>query len=79
LEAMASGRPVIAYRSGGALETIVENQTGIFFDEQTEIDLAQAVGRYYQIDFNPELIRDHTLKFNKEIFKEKIISTINSL
>ena len=72
LEAMASGRPVIAYRGGGALETVIENETGIFFDEQTEIDLAQAVGRYYQTDWNPEKIREHALKFDKPVFKQKI-------
>ena len=82
LEAMASGRPVIAYRGGGALETVIDpaeavlrgasGPTGIFFDEQTEISLAQAVGQYYQTDWNPEAIREHALKFDKEIFKEKI-------
>src|SRR3989344_6363994 len=45
LEAAASGRPVIAYRGGGALETIVEGETGIFFDQQTEIDLCLALGK----------------------------------
>lgn len=73
LEAMASGRPIIAYRSGGALETIIENQTGVFFDEQTEIDLARAIGRYYQIEFDPVFIRNHALKFDKEVFKKKIL------
>lgn len=74
LEAMASGRPVIAYREGGALETVVEGKTGIFFDEQTEIALALAVGQYYQTDFNPKEIRDHALTFDEEIFKEKVRS-----
>lgn len=73
IEAMASGRPVIAYRGGGALETIVEGRTGIFFDDQTEISLAQAVGEYYQRRWEPELIRDHALKFDKEGFKKQVV------
>ncbi|HEY4507102.1 MAG TPA: glycosyltransferase [Candidatus Paceibacterota bacterium] len=76
LEAMASGRPVIAYRGGGALETIEEGKTGIFFDDQTEIALAQALGEYYRIDWNPKAIRQHALKFDKEVFKKKIIDII---
>ena len=72
LEAMASGRPVIAYRGGGALETIVENKTGVFFDQQTEIDLSLAVGKFRMMEFDPQAIRAHALTFDKEIFKKKI-------
>lgn len=71
LEAMASGRPVIAYRSGGALETVIDEESGVLFDEQTEIDLAQAIGRFEHTNFDPHKIRDHALKFDKEIFKKK--------
>ena len=78
LESMASGRPVIAYRGGGALETIIENQTGIFFDDQTEIALAQAVGQYYQTNWDPAAIRTHALKFDKEVFKGRVIDMILS-
>ena len=77
LEAMASGRPVIAFKEGGALETVVENVTGIFFDDQTEISLAQAIGRFYQTDWNPEAIRGHALKFDMEIFKQRIKTLVN--
>jgi len=72
LEAMASGRPVIAFREGGALETVMDGKTGIFFDEQTEISLAQAIGKYYQTDWDPKIIREHALRFDKEIFKKRI-------
>lgn len=77
LESMASGRPVIAYRGGGALETIEEGKTGVFFDDQTEIALAQAVGQFYQTDWNPHAIRTHALKFDKEVFKTKILDIVN--
>lgn len=77
LEATASGRPVIAFKEGGALETIIDGKTGIFFDEQTEISLAQAIGRFYQTEWDSQVIREHALKFDKEIFKRRIIDIIN--
>ncbi|MGD0977133.1 MAG: glycosyltransferase [Minisyncoccia bacterium] len=76
LEAMASGRPVIAYRAGGALETVIDGRTGIFFDEQTEISMALAISRYYETKFNPNVIRAHALDFDKSIFKEKILKLL---
>lgn len=72
LEAMASGRPVIAYRAGGALETIAEGVTGVFFDQQTEIDLSLAVGKFRQSTFDPLKIREHAMRFDINIFKEAI-------
>jgi len=79
LEAMASGRPVIAYAGGGALETVIAGKTGVFFDDQTEIALAQAIGEFCQTDWNPVAIRNHALKFDKEIFKKKVVDMIAGL
>lgn len=72
LEAQASGRPVIAYRAGGALETVVEGKTGIFFDEQTPESIIEAVKDFDDKKFNPKTIREHAEKFDIKIFKEKI-------
>lgn len=72
LEAMASGRPVIAYRGGGALESIKEGETGIFFNEQIPESLIKTVRRFKPENFNPQKIRKHALKFSKERFKKKI-------
>jgi len=72
LEAMASGRPVIAFRGGGALESVIENETGIFFDEQTPEAIITAIKNFDSEKFNSQEIRNHALKFDKEIFKEKI-------
>ena len=72
LEAMASGRPVIAYEKGGALETIVENKTGIFFKEQTVSDLIKAIKRFDEMKFNKLEIRKHAEKFDESVFKDKI-------
>ncbi len=72
LESMASGRPVIAYRGGGALEIIKENEDGIFFDRQTGDSLIDAIGRFQSMKFDPVLIRKHAMRFDKERFKEEI-------
>jgi len=72
LEAMACGRPVIAYQGGGALESIKQDKTGIFFDQQTPESLIRAINKFRADKFNPQKIRKHVLKFDKEIFKKKI-------
>ncbi len=72
LEAMACGKPVIAYRGGGALESIKEGKTGMFFDSQTPEALIEAVRKFKPKDFNSKEIRKHALKFDKEKFKKKI-------
>jgi len=72
VEAMACGRPVIAYRGGGALESIKEGETGIFFEEQTPGALTRAVKQFKPRDFDSQKIRTHALKFDKEKFKKKI-------
>lgn len=78
LEAMASGRPVIAYRKGGALETVIEDKTGVFFDNQTCNDLIDAVNKFENMSFDKQEIRRHAQSFDEEIFKNKIKKFINS-
>lgn len=65
VEAQASGAPVIAFRGGGALETVVEHQTGCFFDEQTPQCLADAVTQ-----FQPSQISSFDCRQNAEKFSE---------
>jgi glycosyltransferase involved in cell wall biosynthesis len=72
IEAMASGRPVIAYRGGDIPEHMEEGKTGIFFDNQTAEDIILAVKKFRDEDFDPEYIRQKALRFDKEIFKAKI-------
>ena len=72
LEAQASGRPVIAYGKGGALETVVEGKTGLFFKEQTKESLKDAILKFNDMIWSKEEIRKHALTFDEEIFKEKI-------
>ena len=72
LEAMASGRPVIAFKAGGALETVVEGKTGTFFEEQTWTDLADKILRFKASDYNPDEIREHARQFDLSVFKHQI-------
>lgn len=72
LEAQASGRPVIAFRTGGALETVLDGKTGKFFDEQTPEALSDAVVAAEKMEFDPPAIRRHAERFDVEIFKIKI-------
>lgn len=72
VEAMASGRPVIAYKKGGAIETVIEGKTGIFFKEQTVESLIEAINKFKSEDFNPVEIREHAEQFSAERFKKEI-------
>lgn len=68
VEALACGRPVIAYRRGGTLESVAEHETGLFFDEQTPECLADAVRRFEQASFDPAACRRRAEAFSKERF-----------
>ncbi|MFA6973230.1 MAG: glycosyltransferase [Parcubacteria group bacterium] len=72
IEAMASGRPVIAFRGGDIPEHIEEGRTGMFFETQTAADIVAAIGRFKDADFDPAYIRGTALKFDRELFKSKI-------
>ena len=76
VEAQASGRPVIAYRRGGALETVEEGVTGEFFNEQTADSLARALENFQSSKYNPETIRRQAEKFGVERFKKEIAEYI---
>ncbi|MEX0830730.1 MAG: glycosyltransferase [Nitrospirales bacterium] len=89
LEAMASGKPVIAYGKGGVLETVVplnarasiqdeSPPTGVFFYEQTAESLSQAIHSFetYHHKFNPKNIRAHVEVFDRKHFKERIHQVI---
>lgn len=74
VEAMASGRPVLAYGRGGALETVVDRKTGLLFPEQTVDSLCDAVATFEAIadSFDPQQIRAHAETFRPEVFAERI-------
>jgi glycosyltransferase involved in cell wall biosynthesis len=70
VEAQASGRPVIAYAAGGALETVVPYKTGLFFPEQTPESLIAAVKEFQKNSdtFDPAVLREHAKRFGKDRF-----------
>ena len=72
IEAQASGRPVIAYGAGGALETMVEGQSGIFFGEQTTDSLVDAIFRFERQSFDPVRVRDSVARFDVEPFVRQL-------
>lgn len=77
VEAMASGRPVIAYPKGGALETVIPGATGEFIEEQIWEDIVGEIIRFQPEKYNPQAIREHARKFDTAVFKNKIEEFIN--
>jgi len=72
LEAMASGRPVIAYGEGGALESVVAGVTGEFFYEQTVESLVSVLKNFDANKYDPQKIRAHVMQYDVKNFQQKI-------
>lgn len=86
LESIASGRPVIAYRKGGVLDTMVpfgdevdENWTAVMFNKQRVEDLNNAILRFEELSCKPEFLRRHAEKFSEDRFKKEIKEYIDSI
>ena len=78
LEAQASGRPVIAYRAGGALASVIDDVTGTFFNEQTVESLAAALASFDERKYDPQIIRNHALEFDMPRFHRRILQFIEA-
>jgi len=72
VESMASGRPVIAYRKGGATETVIEGKTGTFFDIQTAEALAAVIQDFKPESYNPAEIRAQAERFSVANFRRQM-------
>jgi len=70
VEAQAAGCPVIAYRAGGALETIIDGTTGLFFEEQSAASLIEAIRRFEDIAqcFHTQALIENAERFSKQRF-----------
>ncbi len=79
LEAMASGKPVVAFGRGGALETIIHGTTGVFFGEQTVESLVNAIRRLGQLKLDHFAIRRHAEGFDRASFRTGLQSLLNRL
>jgi len=72
LEANAAGRPVVAYRAGGALDTVIEGVTGVFFSPQTPEALAQAVEECDRRSWSVADLRRHAEGFGENFFQQRV-------
>jgi len=72
LEAQSSGTPVIAYGEGGALETVINAETGLFFDSQTADALVEAVARFEGMQFDSLACRRQAERFSEPRFRQEI-------
>jgi glycosyltransferase involved in cell wall biosynthesis len=80
VEAQGCGKPVVALAAGGALETVVPNETGVFFSHPTEESLVEAVEQADRIKWSPYRIRANAERFNKGVFvreTEKFIRRVS--
>ena len=77
VECMASGRPVVAYGAGGALETVVEGETGLFFPEQTADSLASVLSALPSHTFSPEALRKYAAGFDTSVFVARLRGLID--
>lgn len=72
VEAMAAGRPVIAYGNGGALETVIHGKTGVLFNPQTPYKLVDVIRDFEYEKFDSKVIREHAEQFSTQQFKKDI-------
>ena len=79
VEAQACGRPVVAYGRGGALETVVAEKTGVFFNELTADSLAAAIQKCAEKIWDPLAIREHSEKFSTQNFINGITAAIERI
>jgi glycosyltransferase involved in cell wall biosynthesis len=80
VEAQAAGCPVIAYKAGGAIETIVEGETGLFFAQQSAESLIEAVQNFQDAanSFHTDIMVDNAHRFSKEHFKRSFQQFVDS-
>jgi glycosyltransferase involved in cell wall biosynthesis len=72
VEAQAAGRPVVAFGAGGALDTLIDGQTGVLFAEQSAGALIDAVRRLDSLDFDPGVLRANAARFDVDVFRRKL-------
>jgi glycosyltransferase involved in cell wall biosynthesis len=83
VEAMASGKPVIAYGKGGVTETVIAEKTGVFFDELSSQSLQDGLTRFFKLEqqgsFDPHVCRARAEEFSEEIFRHKIREAVQTM
>jgi glycosyltransferase involved in cell wall biosynthesis len=79
VEAMACGRPVLAYAGGGARHTVVPGLTGELFEEQTPEAIAAAVSEFEPEAYDPAAVRAHAMQWDLRAFQERIVEAVGRL
>ncbi|MEN3045597.1 MAG: glycosyltransferase [Candidatus Hydrothermales bacterium] len=79
LEANACGTPVIAFKGGGALDTVIDGETGVFFERQDKESLIEAILKFEKMRFDKDILVKNAKRFSKERFRDEIISFINEI
>ncbi|MEN6520004.1 MAG: glycosyltransferase [Armatimonadota bacterium] len=79
VEAMACGKPVIAYGRGGALDTVIDGVTGKFFRDQTPEALTDAISSFGAADYDPYTIRQHAETFDVSVFRRRMSAFIEEM
>jgi glycosyltransferase involved in cell wall biosynthesis len=79
LEANAAGRPVIAYRGGGAVETVEEGTTGVFFNQPDSRALAEAIEKLESLRWDQYVLRHHAEKFDQTVFAFRVLQFLASV
>ena len=79
VEAMAAGVPVIAYGVGGARDSVLDGDTGILFDDQTEDGLMAAIERFEALSFDDDCLREHAQAFGPERFRDELAEHVLAL
>ncbi|MEI7475391.1 MAG: glycosyltransferase [bacterium] len=77
-EAQSAGKPVIAFKAGGALDIVKDNETGVLFEQQSVQSLNEAINKSESINWDADLIRNHSKQFDSNLFKEKVNFLINN-
>lgn len=77
VEAQAAGRPVVAFAAGGALDTVTDGETGVTFAEATVDSMVEAILRLDAMQLDPETIRRHALRFDTNVFRERISAFVS--
>jgi glycosyltransferase involved in cell wall biosynthesis len=78
VEAQAAGRPVVAFRGGGALESVIDGETGLLFDRQDAASLARALDAAERTPWSAETCRANAMRFTTPRFKEEISSIVEA-
>lgn len=78
VEAQAAGRPVVAFRGGGALDTVIEGQTGVFFDMPSAEALGEAIERFEGMSFDSGACRANAERFAVSVFREKLAAYVEA-